>query len=144
MKVEVVITRLQKDAVVSRLPFTLWANANASRPATASLGIQVPIRRQIGPGETPAVLGPVNYQNVGTSISYQVFTLTDGWYKLEMNISDTSVAEGNDAAAVPIIKSLRLGNVLYLKDGQTVELASTTDKTSGEVAKVDVTVTRMR
>jgi hypothetical protein len=42
---------------------------------------------------------------------------------------------------VPTFRSFRSSNVVVLKDGQSTEFAAATDKISGEVVKVDVTLT---
>jgi hypothetical protein len=41
-------------------------------------------------------------------------------------------------------ESFKLSNTLQLKDGQSSQLTSASDKVSGEVVKVDVTLTVMR
>ena len=56
----------------------------------------------------------------------------------------SSTNENRATGITPVFRSIRLSNVLLLKDGQTEQMSSATDKFSGDVVKVDVTLTVMK
>lgn len=83
----------------------------------------------------------------------------DGKYVLRVNLNDTSIFDPSpqrqgalaarglaapttsrtiDASA---FRTLQFNNTLLMRDGQTAELASATDKITGEVVKAQVTLT---
>jgi hypothetical protein len=126
LKVQVTIVRLQKEVVTSRAPFTLWVNANDDR-TTLNLGSSVPLPNG-------------NYQSVGTTISCGANTTSDNLFRLVLNVSDSSVVPGKDNG-LPIIQSLTSNNTLVVRNGQSVEFLSTTDKITGEVTRIDVVAT---
>ena len=46
--------------------------------------------------------------------------------------------------AIPTFKSFLSTNTVILKDGQTMQYTTATDKVTGEVTKVDVSVTVLK
>jgi hypothetical protein len=150
LKVQVVISRFEAEKKLSSLPYTLSVNAGSR--ATLRMGAKVPVIMMMTatnvPKDVPQV-GPVQYQDVGTDIDCSVSRpQDDGRYRLEITISDTSVygdapatAGGKPAPGNPSFRSFRASDSLVLKDGQTAQFTTATDKVSGEIVKVDVTLT---
>jgi hypothetical protein len=88
---------------------------------------------------------PVNYRNVGTNIDCTARSVDDGRFRLELTVDDSSLAadETNPpfAKGIPQFRSFLIsGETAVLRDGQTSQLTSATEKVTGEVAKVDVTL----
>ncbi len=99
------------------------------------------------------------YKNVGTSIDCYLTMMDDGKYMLRVTLNDTSIfdpsAQRQAALAArglaapttsrPLeasaFRTLQFNNTLLMRDGQTAELASATDKITGEVVKAQVTLT---
>ena len=86
---------------------------------------------------------------MGTNIDCDVKTLDEGRFMLNLSVDDWSVYA--DEAALPggtkgnpSFRSFRASNSMILKDGQTGQFTSATDKLTGETVKVDVTLTVMR
>jgi hypothetical protein len=101
------------------------------------------------PKDVPQV-GPIQYRDVGTNIDCGVSPMQDdGRYHVVITIDDTSVygdAPVNAAANAPppgnpSFRSFRAQDSMTLKDGQTAQFTTATDKVSGEIVKVDVTLT---
>jgi hypothetical protein len=168
-KVDVVIERYQADKKVSSMPFSLWvtggnAPQNDSR-GSLRIGVDVPIgsttetRGANASGSTRSDTTTVpQYRNVGTSIDCFLSMTDDGKYVLRVNLNDTSIFDPSaqrqaalaarglatptprtmDASA---FRTLSFNNTLLMHDGQTAELASATDKITGEVVKAQVTLT---
>jgi hypothetical protein len=145
VKVQVVLTRYAGDKKVSSSPYTLSANAgSASAPrqewalATLRMGAKIPVPASVGPTQIVSF----TYSDVGTSIDCKVAMLDDGRFRLEISIDDSSVYDADQAKSSdhPSFRSFRASDSLILKDGQSAQFTSATDKVSGEVTKVDVTL----
>ena len=78
-----------------------------------------------------------------------VESLEDGRFRLEMTIDDSSVypeERGTSSATSgsPSFRTFRATDSMVLKNGETGQFTTATDKVSGEIVKVDVTVTVMK
>lgn len=145
LKVQVVISKYQGEKKVSSLPYTLAVNANETgKQAELSSVIQVLIPMVTVNEKTT---GPV-YKDVGTTIRSAATTMDGGRFKLELAVEDASVYPESkipaDGARGPWLQSFRSSQTLILKDGQTTQYTTATDKVSGEVMKIDVTLTVVR
>ena len=54
---------------------------------------------------------------------------------------DSSIAETRGTGSVPTLRNFSTQNTVVLRDGQTMQFTAAADKTTGEVVKVDVTMT---
>jgi hypothetical protein len=111
------------------------------------MGAKIPVVMMMmtnGPKDAPAG-GPVQYQDVGTNIDCSSRQTDDGRYLLTISVDDSSVypdeqlpggAKGN-----PSFRSFRANNTMILKNGETGQFTTATDKITGEMVKVDVTLT---
>ena len=153
LRVQVVLSKYQGDKKVSSMPYTLSVNSDRSQAASLRMGAQVPIVTAVQPPGADKLVAPmqqVNYKDVGTNIDCRAYSIdSDGRYRLDLTIEDSSVytQEGQNAMRPgdhPSFRSFRSTNTLLLKDGQTTQFTTATDKVSGEVVKVDVTLTVVR
>ena len=151
LKLVVVISRYQGEKKVSSLPYTLSVNAPGapqSNHANLRMGAKIPVMTMAMPvldGKQMAG-GPVQYQDVGTNIDCDATTLEDGRYRLSLSVEDTSiypdaVADKGVVPGNPSFRSFRATDSMVLKDGGTAQFTTATDKVSGEIVKVDVTLT---
>jgi len=148
VRVTVVISRSQGEKKISSMPYTLSVIGNH---ASLRLGTKIPVMMvSLAPpppdGKPIPQVGPVQYQDVGTNIDCDVKTLDEGRFMLSLSVDDSSVYA--DEAALPggtkgnpSFRSFRASNSMILKDGQTGQFTSATDKLTGETVKVDVTLT---
>ena len=159
LKVQVVISRYQGEKKISSLPYSLsvtGGTTNLSDPsflgrANLRMGAKVPVASTSytpiaagGAGVNPLV--SYQYQDVGTNIDCQVWSVEDGRFRVEITIEDSSVypdekeipgtVKGN-----PSFRSFRGSDSMLLKDGATAQFTTATDKVSGETVRVDVTLT---
>jgi len=145
-KVTVVISRSQGEKKISSMPYTLSVTGTH---ANLRLGTKIPvmmISAASPPEGKPIPQGPIQYQDVGTGIDCDIKTLEDGRFMLNLSIDDSSVyadeqAPPGGARGNPSFRSFRASNSMILKDGQTGQFTSATDKLTGETVKVDVTLT---
>jgi hypothetical protein len=161
LKVDIVVSRYQGDKKVSSLPYTLAVNANdgildmmgnyqPNNSAQLRTGASVPVPSLATPKDTPVQgpVGPVVYKTIGINIDCWALSMDDGRFKVDIRIDDTSVyAEGQTAAGVakiaeiPSFRTFQSHNAVVLRDGQSSQFTAAADRITGEVTKVDVTIT---
>ena len=166
LRVQIVFSKYQGEKKVASLPYTLTCNAGDRQPGVLRMGIEVPV--STSPAKEGVMTVPAfQYKNVGTSIDCRAGQPEDGRYRLELNVEQSSIyspaeekvtpvgkdKEGGKASwgvtdttlvSVPMFRSFRASFVPLLRDGQTVQYTAATDPVSGEVVKIDVTVTVLK
>jgi hypothetical protein len=154
VKVQVVISRYQGEKKVSSLPYSLAVNANDRGSSSLRMGAQVPIATSMMPlidsvGKS-SVPQSFQYKDVGINIDCSASTNDDGRFRLAITIEDNSIigddpkAQPGVAKGNPSFRSFRTTETLLIKDGQTLQFSTATDKISGDVVKVDVTLTVLK
>lgn len=151
LDVELVIARYKSDQKISSIPYTLNVNANGEA-TTFSMGTEVPVPTTTftpvaANGQQPAPLRSYNYRNVGVNLSLRASTVSDGLFQVQVNLEDSSVFSPDArqpsmpmVADAPAFRSFKGVNTVLLKDGQTRQYTVATDRVTGEVLKVDVTL----
>jgi len=150
LDVEVVVSRYQGEKKISSLPYFLAVNAGERAPATKlRMGANVPVpTTSFSPagvtadGKAPSPLVSYNYQNVGTDIDCSARPAADGRFVLSISVEERSVVQQPATAAggVPVIRSFEAQNSLVLRDGQTRQFTAASDRVTGEIIKIDVTL----
>jgi len=150
LKVTVVISRSQGEKKISSMPYTLSVTGSH---VSLRLGTKIPVMvvsAAAGPdGKPNPQAGAFQYQDVGTNIDCDVKTLDEGRFQLNLTVDDSSVYADEQAPpggtkGNPSFRSFRASNSVVLRDGQTGQLTSATDKLTGETVRVDVTVAVMK
>jgi hypothetical protein len=150
LRVSVLITRFDSAGTkLSTNPFEFSVIVNDRSFTTAPtvnfrMGSQVPVTSK---GD-----GTWQFLNVGTNIDCTAFPASDGRFRLQLGVEDTAVIPRTEAQrkagttmpaaedqkyGVPAIRSSILNTSLILREGQKSEYTAT-DKTSGEIIKVEV------
>jgi hypothetical protein len=166
LRVQVVVSRWQGEKRISNLPYVLSVNAvdvappfdlRAAPTSQIRMGAKVPVpsatppmvdgKPFAGPGVLTSAT-PVSYQDIGTSIDCRARLLDGGLFEVGLSIDDTSIYTNEQSqsgspivAEMPVFRSFRSSNMLILRDGQTSQFTAATDRVSGEVTRVDVTLT---
>ncbi len=151
LKVEVIISRYQGDELVTSLPYMLSVAAGPGGGSTLSMGAEVPvltITQPVAPTADNRIVTPFTYRYVGTQISCTAQRLEGDRYQLRINIEESSVY-GDDqtsldavmAPGAPVFRSFESNTNLVLRDGQSRQYTTATDRISGESIRVDVTLT---
>jgi hypothetical protein len=145
LKVDFVISRYDGDKKISSLPFALWVSTGGS--TNVRMGSDVPI-----PTSSDGKSG-VSYRGIGTYIDCRASDAPGGKFTLDVQVQDSSVytpgreqnsSLGQTVSGFPVIRSFSSSNRLTLRDGQSAEFVMATDKVSGEVLKVNVTLTTVK
>jgi hypothetical protein len=150
LKVQVVLSRYQGEKKLSSLPYTLSVN-NDHMQSRLRMGSKVAVLSAPKPAEDKNVPpGSFTYQDVGTNIDCFALSTDDGRFRIEITIQDTSVysqgqpnpqGETPTLKDIPTFRTFTSSQTLILRDGQTTQFTTATDRVSGEVTKVDVTLT---
>jgi hypothetical protein len=158
LQVEVVVSRYQGDKKTGSQTYTMNVNATPSARVQGSpvtvvkIGSQVPLPNfapPTGPDGKPLTPltggGPVVFKEIGTQIDCRARPLDDGRYELQVSVEETNVAPAGESGTresinLPVLKTFQASNNLILRDGQTQQFVVATDRVTGEVVKVDVTM----
>ena len=155
LDVELVIARYQGEKKISSIPYTLNVNANGE-PTTFNMGTEVPVPMAIlttpaSNGQQPNPIRQYNYRNVGVNISLRASSVTEGLFQVQVNLEDSAVFSPDArqpsmpmVADAPAFRSFKGVNTVLLRDGQTRQYTVATDRVTGEVLKVDVTLKVLR
>ena len=150
LDLEVVISRYQGDKKVGSLPYSLSVNAGGRGERTSlRMGASVPVPSQAPPTvDGKPVTGmlqvnPVNYQEIGTSIDVIARPAGDGRFDINLSVSEKSVVQNPQTpqpGGLPVVRNFTSSNNLVLRDGQTRQFTAASDRVTGEVVKVEVTL----
>jgi hypothetical protein len=154
LKVQIVVSRFLGEKKISSIPYTLAVVGGARTAATRlRMGVDVPVPQTvIGEGNTAK--SSYTYRSVGTNIDCSARPQTDGVFLVDLAVSDTAVfmpdadKRATDATTptsrvpgVPAFRTFTSNFNLLLKDGQVAQHTAATDPVSGEVLRIDVTLT---
>jgi hypothetical protein len=149
LRVQFVLSRYLGEKKISSMPYVLGVLSNGQK-TSLRMGIQVPIATMILKGpENVANIPSYNYRDVGTNIDCQAGDAGSGQYNLTITIQDSSIhldtSEGGASKQqvvrdVPAFRSFHASFAMLLREGQTMQYASATDPITGEVVRVDVTL----
>lgn len=155
LKVQLVISRYSGEKKVSSVPYTLVVVANDNDKTSLRMGVDLPVPMTVFTGPANNVSAPTTsyqYRSIGTNIDCAARTVEGGLFKLDLGISDTSVfltdkqagANANPLAGLPAFRSFTSTFNVLLRDGQTAQHTAATDPVSGEVLRVDVTLSVLK
>jgi hypothetical protein len=149
LKIQVTISRYQGDKKISSLPYSLSIAIGGERLVRFRVGAQVPhATTSVSDGvKTPSY----SYRDVGVGIDVSNHAIVEpGLYKMDINVSDTSVSSSSQIqgaptiTGVPIFRNFNTGGTVVLRDGQTTQLTVAGDPITGETMRVDVMLTVMK
>lgn len=143
LKLNVIVSKYQGDKKISSLPYLISVNSNNNRMSTRMLA-DVPYAT--GGATTDGKPAPAYaFRTIGLSIDAAAGAYEGGLYRLEITVADSSIASNNQLqgapANVPIFRNFSVNSSVMLKDGQTTQLTSAADPITGEIMRVDVTLT---
>lgn len=138
VKVQVILSRYEGDKKTSSLPFIMLAMANGDKVSVRT-GSQVPVPQP----QTNAF----NYVDVGTNIDCTVKTAENSRFNVTLSINDRSATDkpvtavsGATTISAPIMRTFTYANSILLKDGESKQFVSASDKGSADIIKIDVTL----
>ncbi len=150
LKLQVVLSKHQGEKRVSTMPYMLSLATGQPR-VSLRMGGEIPIATSAGGGAPTAVVS-YDYRSVGTNIDCWATALDDGRYSVNIGLEDSSVysadQEGGGLSKArtdqPSFNTFKVNETVILRDGESSQFTSATDKISGQVIKVDVTLTVLK
>jgi hypothetical protein len=133
-------TRLRGESTTATRPYTVALHADAGQ-ARVFVGAQVPITVSDKDGLATMI------KSAGVEARVSVATLPDGRYRLDAKFEEDSLlatgagTEATTAGGNPILQAAKGQSKLTLREGETVPFASAVDPVTGDVVRVDLTVT---
>jgi type II secretory pathway component GspD/PulD (secretin) len=148
LKIVVTLLRYEGEKKVSSLPYTLSVNAIGGNQSQANLrmGTQVPIPSGTMLATAPAKDAPkqinsFSYKEVGTNIDVNVRPTDGERFRVDVTVSDSSVLEDKaQPKGTPSLRNFSAANSVVLKDGQSAQFSTAPDKVTGEIVKIDVSL----
>ncbi len=150
LRVQLVITRLQGEKKQASLPYTFVVSARPSQTCPVSrvrmrMGVDTPVPTMMVDDKGAMTGRQVQYKTVGTNIDCSADDLGDGRYKLLLGVENSSALPGDKGAAgglaeYPLFRKFEITLDPILRDGQKAETVTSTDPVSGEVVKIDVSL----
>jgi hypothetical protein len=150
LKLQVVLSKYQGEKKVSSMPYILSLATGQPR-VSLRMGGEIPVATTSAVGTVPAVVS-FNYRAVGTNIDCWATALDEGRYSVNIGLEDSSVYSADQdvkglsksASDMPSFNTFKVNENVILKDGESSQFTSATDKISGQVIKVDVTLTVLK
>jgi len=146
LRLQITFTRYQGEKKVGSVPYTLSLNS-PGRPAKLRMGIQVPIQSLKEPS-------PLQYRDVGNNLDCNAEPVDADRHLLVCTFEQSSVysadpeRRGSGSAVsevstggAPLFRNFRSDASLILRDKESAQYTMATDPVSGEVLKIDVTLT---
>jgi hypothetical protein len=161
VRIDVVVSRFQGEKKTSSLPFALFVNANTGNSVSLRLGVDVPVGtstvtagnessnpNRTSTTNTSSTTSHVDYRNVGTSIDCGVSQNPDGRFSVNLRVQDSSLFTSDTDGKMTLkvadpmaFRTFTFSNTLTMRDGQTLLWATGADKITGEVLKLEATLT---
>jgi hypothetical protein len=151
LKLQIVYTRTLGEKKIGSVPYTLSVNADG-RPTRLRMGVEVPI--QVASKDNVI---QTNYRNVGNNLDCNAEQLDfEERFCVMCTFEHSSVYSADGRGAGSAVGDVTLGNSMpafrnfrseanvVLRDGQTAQYTVATDPVSGEVLRIDVTLTVLR
>jgi hypothetical protein len=151
VKLTLTFSRYQGDKKLSSVPYIVPVTVN-DNSTSVRMGTRVPVLSTVfgGGGAATIPQSSYNYQNVGTEIDCGAVSLADGSYLFNITVTDSSVyypdkSESAAAAAsattgAPSFRNFSAKFTAVLRDGQSQQYVAATDPVSGQVVKIDATL----
>ena len=149
LKLSLVFSRYQGEKKISSVPHTLWVTTGDNTRTSLRLGTQVPVATTVF-GKEGEKTQSYTYKDVGTNIDCSAALLPDGWFRLGITITDSSVYYPDQSeptarsmtasTGAPAFRNFNSTFTMVMKDGQTGQSTSVTDPVSGQVIKLDATL----
>ena len=145
---EVTISRQLNGKVISSTPYTL--SVAPENKASLRMGGDVPVPSTTytpaskEDGKPAQQLSSYTYRSIGTGIDITAVSIVDQQYRVLLTIDENSIYPADLAPSsakttgAPAFRSFKSTNTINLRDGQSLEYTTATDRLTGEVFHVAV------
>ena len=145
LRVVLTVSRYQGEKKISSLPYSLSVSIGGP-PVRFRMGADLPYATSTADGSKPQTQSYA-YRTVGVGIDVSNQIMVEpGAFKMDINVTDSSVAMSNQiqgspaVAGAPMFRNFSTNGSVVLRDGQTSQLTTAADPITGEIMRVDVTL----
>ena len=135
LRVRFVLNRRHGERKVASRPYTVIVQAGEEKPANVFSGAMLPL--EVSYQGQPTVM----LKEIGAGVRLGAQRIGDGSYRLDLSVSDGSLGATNGS---PRVQAFQAESRLYLREGETVVVASGVDPETGDVVEAEVTVEATR
>ena len=131
LRARLVLVRRQGETTLARRPYSLVLDAGGEEAANVFGGSMLPM--QVRHEGRPTVM----LKDVGAGLRLTAHRIPDGRLRLDLSFSDgvLSPAEGS-----PRLREFRSDSQLFVREGETITVASAVDPQTGEVVEAELTL----
>jgi hypothetical protein len=154
LKVTLVFSRFQGEKKITSVPFVFFVTANDKDPTSLRMGTRIPVVSTVfgakeSGGAATIPQASYSYQDVGTNIDCVASTASDGMFRLNLTVTDSSVyypdrsetvTSPSAATGAPGFRNFSSKFNILLRDGQNAQYIAASDPVSGQTVKIDATV----
>jgi hypothetical protein len=149
LRIQVTISRFEGERKVAAMPYSLLVNAgDRDNRVALRIGVAVPIVNVGKDGQT------VTVHDIGTNMDCSATPADAGRFRITLALNYSSVYESDQRhlQATPpragdsaqLVRSFTSSFSLLLRNGETGQSLAVTDPVTGEVMKVDVSLTVLK
>lgn len=137
LRAQLVLVRRQGQATLARRPYAVLLQATGDKGYKGEVfsGSQLPVQTLANNQVT------VMLKDVGAGLKVEAQRVEDGRYRLDVEFSDNVLSAGEGA---PELRGFQSESRLYVREGETLALASAVDPQTGEVVEAELTLEALR
>jgi hypothetical protein len=134
LRAQLVLNRRQGTTTVARRPYAVLLQAGDEKGDKAQVfsGSQLPVQTVTGNNQVAVAL-----KDVGAGLAIRAQRLEDGRYRLNVEFSDGVLSPGEGAPELHVFQS---ESELFVREGETLTLASAVDPQTGETVEAELTL----
>jgi hypothetical protein len=151
IKVQIVVAEYDGEKKTSSMPYSFLSLADEKFWGTYNTSLRTGVRIPI---EVDGKDQKTTYMDVGLNIDCGIKTEDDGRYFARLTLERTSLYPGGSSGeeqlgvsrphGQPIIHQFKISENHIFKDGQTLEMVSSTNPLNGHVLRISVTINVMK
>ena len=133
LRAQLVLIRRNGQTTLARRPYAVLLQADGDKGDRFEVfsGSQLPVQTLANNQVT------VMLKDVGAGLKIEAQRIEDGRYRLDVEFSDGALSPGEGAPELHVFQSESL---LYVREGETLTLASAVDPQTGEVVEAELTL----
>jgi len=135
LRVRFVLNRRHGERKLASRPYSVIVQTGEEKPANVFSGAMLPL--EVSYQGQPTVM----LKDVGAGVRLGAQRIADGRYRLDLSVSDGSLGGANGS---PRVQAFQAESRLYLREGETVVVASGVDPENGDVVEAEVAIEIVR
>ena len=135
LRARFVFRRRQGEKTIAERPYSVTLQPGDGRAANVFGGAMLPL--EVSYEGRPTVM----LKDVGAGVKLEAHRIADGRHRLDLSVSDGSLSS---ASGSPRVQAMQAESRLYLREGETVVMASAVDPQSGDTVEAEVSIEVIR